>query len=90
MHATNHRLLLILQIHLLKDSAMFFLGNSATMEGGGIHVRAPSVAIDFNIDPIFNTGCFIQYEVSTEPFSLDPSNWKVWSTHSKIQKFLNP
>ena len=54
------------------------------MEGGGIHVQAPSVAIDFNIDPIFNTGCFIQYEVSTEPFSLDPSNWKVRNTHSII------
>ena len=54
------------------------------MEGGGIHVRAPSVAIDFNIDPIFNTGCFIQYEVSTEPFSLDPSDWKVQNTRSVI------
>ena len=56
---------------------MYFNGNSAKREGGGIHVRAPSVAIDFNIDPIFNTGCFIQYEVNTEPFSLDPRDWKV-------------
>jgi hypothetical protein len=62
---------------------MFFIGNSATMEGGGIHVRAPSVAIDFNIDPIFNIGCFIQYEVNTEPFSLDPSDWKVRNTQSQ-------
>ena len=58
------------------------------MEGGGIHVRAPSVAIDFNIDPIFNTGCFIQYEVNTEPFSLDPSGWKVQNTQGNLKRYL--
>lgn len=56
---------------------MKFIGNSAQIEGGAIYVKAPSVAIDFNISPIFNTGCFIQYEVNTEPFSLEPQDWNV-------------
>ena len=58
---------------------MNFNGNSARAQGGAISVRAPSVAIDSNILPIFNTRCFIEYEVTTEPFSLDPVLWEVMS-----------
>ena len=58
---------------------MNFIGNSARVQGGAISVRAPSVAIDSNILPIFNTRCFIEYEVTTEPFSLDPVLWEVMS-----------
>ena len=56
---------------------MNFIGNSAEMQGGAISVRAPSIAIDSNILPIFNTRCFIEYEVTTESFSLDPAFWEV-------------
>ena len=59
---------------------MNFIGNSAEMRGGAISVQAPSVAIDSNILPIFNTRCFIEYEITTEPFSLDPAMWKVIHT----------
>ena len=58
---------------------MHFIENSAQMQGGAISVRAPSVAIDSNILLIFNTRCFIEYEVTTEPFSLDPVLWEVMS-----------
>ena len=66
-----------LQIHLLRNSAMYFYRNTAEVDGGAIYVRAPSVAIDSNILPIFNTRCFVEYEVVSEPFSLDPQEWKV-------------
>ena len=56
---------------------MHFYRNSAETQGGAISVRAPSVAINLNILPIFNTRCFIEYEVATEPFSLDPALWEV-------------
>ena len=56
---------------------MEFVGNAATLEGGAIYHRASSVAVDINILPLFNTGCFIQYEVNTEPFSVYPANWEV-------------
>ena len=75
------------QIHLLRESEMNFIGNSATMQGGAISVRAPSVAIDSNILPIFNTRCFIEYEVTTEPFSLDPVLWEVMS-YSFLESLL--
>ena len=56
---------------------MYFFRNTAKMTGGAMYVRAPSVAIDSNILPIFNTRCFIEYEVTREPFSLPPKDWKV-------------
>ncbi len=56
---------------------MNFIGNSAEIQGGAISVRAPSVAIDSNILPIFNTRCFVEYEITTESFSLDPAKWEV-------------
>ena len=65
------------QIHLLKDSKLHFHRNFAETHGGAISVRAPSVAVDSYILPIFNTRCFIEYEVTTEPFSLDPALWEV-------------
>ena len=54
------------------------------MAGGALYVRAPSVAVDSNILPIFNTRCFIEYEVTTEPFSLPPRDWKVLHLHSYL------
>lgn len=56
---------------------MNFIGNLAEMRGGAISVRAPSIAIDSNILPIFNARCFIEYEITTESFSLDPALWEV-------------
>ena len=68
---------------------MQFVRNSAETQGGAIYVQAPSVAIDFNIAPIFNTRCFIQYEVTTQPFSLDPAEWEVIKSSVPYTKAFN-
>ena len=56
---------------------MSFIRNYAEIQGGAISVRAPTVGLDTDIIRLFNTRCFIQYEFSKVPASVDPAEWKV-------------
>ena len=56
---------------------MSFIGNHAEVQGGAISVRTPTVGLDTDIVRLFNTRCFIQYEFSNAPSSIDPAEWKV-------------
>ena len=73
--------LLLLQLQLFQNVSMTFLNNSAEKVGGAISIQNPSVGLD--VIQLFNTRCFIQYEVTTAPNILDPNlNWTVSIEHS--------
>lgn len=55
---------------------MEFVNNSASW-GGGISVRSASVGIDTDIIRLFNTRCFLQYEIENTAAHLRPSEWNV-------------
>lgn len=56
---------------------MTFMNNVANFRGGAISVRSASVGIDNDIIRLFNTRCFIQYDIlGTDP-SLFPHDWNV-------------
>ena len=69
---------------------MTFINNSAVHDdkdfarlhtsmgvGGAISVLSPSVGIDSDIIRLFNTRCFLQYEVGVLSAVLQPSEWNV-------------
>lgn len=78
-----------MQIQLFQGTNMTFINNSAIQEGitsaksdvkgigGAISVRSGSVGIDSDIIRLFNTRCFLQYEVGSVSANLPPSNWSV-------------
>lgn len=66
-----------IQIQLLRGSRVSFIRNYAAMQGGAISIRSPTVGLDTDIIRLFNTRCFIQYEFSNVPASLDPAEWDV-------------
>ena len=55
---------------------MDFVNNSAS-RGGAISVQSASVGIDNDIIRLFNTRCFVQYEVENTAPHMPPSEWNV-------------
>lgn len=56
---------------------MTFMNNKANYRGGAISVRSASVGIDNDIIRLFNTRCFIQYDIMDTDPSLFPREWNV-------------
>lgn len=75
---------LILQIHLYSGTKMDFVNNSASW-GGAISVRSASVGIDTDIIRLFNTRCFLQYEIENTAPHKPPSEWNVSVWRATIQ-----
>ena len=67
----------LLQLHLLRRANITFIGNHANERGGAMSVISPSVGLDTDIIRLFNTRCFIQYDVNNSPDSTPPSEWNV-------------
>ena len=67
----------LFQLHLLREANITFIANHANERGGAMSVISPSVGLDTDVIRLFNTRCFIQYDVNNTPGSAGPSEWNV-------------
>ncbi len=65
-------LVFILQIEITPGVNMSFIGNSAELTGGAIHVTFPAIRYTTTI---FNRLCFLQYQ-TTVAFDVPPHQWE--------------
>lgn len=63
-----------MQLNLYSGAEVLFLNNRAESLGGALLVKNPSIGQD--VEPIFNTNCFIQYNEMERPNEiLTPDKW---------------
>ena len=63
-----------MQFNLFSGVEVVFRENMAVTVGGALLVNNPTVGAD--VDPIYNTNCFFQYEVETDGSkTLPPKSW---------------
>ncbi len=74
---------------MIHSSSMTFMNNEAVNRGGGLSVSsASSLGIDTDIIRLFNTRCFIQYDLSFG-HSYPPEYWNVRNESCKFVKNEN-
>ena len=67
-----------IQINLFRGTELIFSGNNASTVGGAIRILNPTVGLDIRGNTVFNTLCFMQYEVELEnSTTLIPDEWMV-------------
>ena len=72
--------MLYLQLNLHEGTKVNFVENSANMSGGAIYVEDLSSGNDIRLLSLFNTLCFLQFEVDLdESKHLTPDKWRVSS-----------
>lgn len=62
---------------MFEKSSMTFINNIARDVGGALAVNSASVGIDTDIIRLFNTRCFVLYDVRKFPPSLPAEEWRV-------------
>jgi len=80
-------MLIFFQIQIFRNTSMTFINNEAVNRGGGLSASsASSLGIDTDIIRLFNTRCFIQYDLSTKA-SFPPELWNVSLIVSRCSVF---